>query len=94
MRGTQQQHASSTRARAVPAAGIQLSDPAGWREAGRRLEGEQTEAIAEVLDWLAANPARVPSAKAKTQPRAGGGLVGPNPPAPQMPGTSSARMRR
>jgi hypothetical protein len=42
-------------------------------EAGRRLEREQAEAIAEVLGWLAANPDPAPEGA----PRAGRGSVRP-----------------
>ncbi len=50
-------------------------------EAGRRLEREQAQAIAEVLGWLAANPGSVSSAGARAAPQVdgGGGPVGPAP---------------
>jgi hypothetical protein len=45
-------------------------------DAGRRVEREQAEAIAEVLRWFAANPGSVSPGAAPAVPRAGRGLVG------------------
>lgn len=63
-------------------------------EAGRRLEREQTEAIAEVLGWLAAHPDPVTVAAARAVPRAGSGPVRPVPneavPRPEQVGWPNA----
>jgi hypothetical protein len=48
-------------------------------EAGRRLEREQAQAVAEVLGWLAANAGSVDSAAARVAPRAGSGAIEPAP---------------
>jgi DNA-binding transcriptional regulator YdaS (Cro superfamily) len=53
-------------------------------EAGRRLEREQTEVIAEVLRWVATS-AGLASGGAQTVSRAGGGRVGPADPPSSAP---------
>ena len=56
------------------AAQVQLPGAAGGREEGRRLE-QQTEAIVEVLAWLAAHPsAATPTATAGTVMNADTGI--------------------
>lgn len=53
-------------------------------EAGRRLEREQTEVIAEVLRWVATS-AGLATGGAQTGSRAGGAGVGPADPPPSAP---------
>jgi hypothetical protein len=48
-----QEHASSRQTKTVPAAGFSYQIRLVGGEAGRRLEAQQVQAIAEVLAWLA-----------------------------------------